>query len=133
MSRYVDRSERAEDCAGDHERIAEVSGKGLRARALRRNPDPYRHLVRQPPARGTTDCPGCHKEDRTLAAVSWLVPGGNTRAQVSIVKEEGSGLIGRQCRSEPLPFDGPGWDGEGDRNDDTKARSFHGGRVRDRA
>src|SRR6266496_6111714 len=87
LSGYMNRSDNTHDRAGDDERTADATERGIGGGApgLPRDPDPEGQLVSKPATGGASQAADCDAHHGMEAAVSWLVPEPQTGAR------EGSG------------------------------------------
>jgi hypothetical protein len=131
----MNRSYNTNDRAGDNERTADATERGIRggATGLPRDQDPEGQLVRKPATGGTSQAAGCYAQDGMEAAVARLVPEPHTGARGGSGSDEGAGVGGRESGREVLSFGSLTLRSQGDHNQDTKAELSHCGRLTNRA
>ena len=125
------RSHNTNDRAGDNERTANATERGIRSgvTCLPRGPDPDGQLVRKPATGGTSQAAGCCKQDGMEAAVARLVPESPTGAREGGGSEKGTGVGARESGREALRIGSLSWRTQGDDNQDTKAELSHMSRL----
>src|SRR5207249_3537812 len=127
LSGYMNRSRNTNDRAGDNERTADATERGIRGGAIRlpRDPDPEGQLIRKPATGGTSQAADCYAQHGMEAAVSRLVPEPHTGARDGSRSDKGTGVGARESGREALPFGWLSWRSQGDHNQDTKAEFSH--------